>query len=136
MSENEEDKQRKKHLAQFELDRTASIFVTQMLRHLAHGSSWIELVRSLQDFYEAMTEVADWVEIGNTIDKQWRISMPEMNADSIDTVKYWRESMIQPALRLAAAQFSHNPIQERRSKDAIMNCVDNIKRIQSGRWMK
>ena len=110
----------------FDLERAAEVFATQFLRHMAGGSSRYELVRSMQDLHDAMVSSENWTAIANVVTRVWRIQQMPFPESHFDQLDYWMHKMKVPAFRLAAAQFSFNPIQTRLAKEDMQTCIDNL----------
>lgn len=116
---------------EYRLKQAARGFVTQLLRHLAGGSSWYELVNSFKKLDEAMTvDGASWKDLGDVLTAVWHIDPPEYVDGSHDDIQYWLDSSVKPALRMAASHFAHNPIQTHRARQDLLDCFYNIERIR------
>ena len=114
----------------FDLERAASVFVTHILRHLAGGSSRHDLIRSLQDFHEALVGAGNWKNVGDVLERLWVLDNPPQHEKMFDDIERWLLELRIPALRLAADQFSFNSIQKSLAKDDMMRCMENIERIR------
>lgn len=117
----------------FELERASKTFIVELLRHLAGGSSEHKLTVALKDFHEAMVNAKNWANIGEVISDVWLLSGDDdWGAESYDDVDYWLTRLRQPALRLAACQFTHSPLQESKATTDMIGYIKEIERIREG----
>lgn len=117
--------------ARLKFEDRARTFVTQLLRHLAGGSSQYELTQSLMEFQEATFEVGNWGKIGDILHELWVLEREEETAETWMTTNYHIQAMMVPALRLAAGQFSYNPIQTHKAKESLVNRVNLIGEVRA-----